>query len=148
MSVTITIENNRDHARENELVELEVYECQCLDLGPDPAPDCPTCRGAGVCSVEHLPFELNLANGNFVTFFSALGLAVDHAGELDGRAVAAALASFSPELAIRGARDEKVDGGPRVITAGTTDRQVDRYVVELAAIAGEAERREEKVVWA
>ncbi len=147
MSVTITIENNRDHAREAELVELEIYECQCLDLGDDPAVDCPACRGAGVCSVEHLPFELNLANGNFVTFFSALGLAADHAGELDGRVVAEALASFAPELAIRGATDEKVDDGPRVITAGTTERQVDRYVVELAAIASEAERREERVVW-
>ena len=52
------------------------------------------------------------------------------------------------QIAIRGARAEKVDGGPQIITAGTTERQVDRYVVELAAIAGEAERREERVVWA
>ena len=62
MSVTIFPSNNLEYCRTNSLETVVEENCGC-DRG------CEYCNGTGVWKVMNYPFELNLSNDNFSTFF-------------------------------------------------------------------------------
>lgn len=143
MAVTITIRNNDQFCVNHKLVRYDAYDCGC-----DRNPRCPDCGGAGEIRFPVYPFSLNVANGNFATLWSALGFDADvDCGSMDGRALAAALRNLDPALLIRADRASETPDGPRVYWAGIVGAQADRYIEILSAIADEAQRREELVIW-
>lgn len=146
MSVTITIAHNRDHARQHGTARMIAEPC-CHDA------DCPYCGGKGQMEAhEELPFELNLANGNFATLAAAIGCFGDGddmwCGSAYPHAVKAALRCLDTELAVRCPTKEFGKRGKlRSMDCGCRPEQVERYTAELTKIADEAERREEMIVW-
>ena len=148
MTVTISINHGIQWAEANSKVEIR--EGECGFLGAVCHDGCPYCKGTSMYSEKVYPFELNVANGNWSTFANALGL-VDsdstYDGMVDGRVILGLIRRFCPELSIRGEREEQNEGGPHVIYCGLSAAQVSRYAIEIAKIASEAERREEKVCW-
>lgn len=148
MSVTITIADNRQYCTANNLGRTVREEC-CTDHDVL----CPCCHGHGFVEYVELPFELNLANGNFATLAAALGVfdddngQVEYCGAVDGRRLLTALRSLDPALVLRAPAAEYDDGRLRVFHGGLTREQVARYIAELSAIAAEAERREQPIVW-
>jgi hypothetical protein len=134
MSVTISIENDRDESI------VESYECQwCNGQG------CDKCQNGKVV-FRSSKWQLQMANGNFSTVMSALGLCASSddglCGALDARVVLAALDRLNPQLAVRAERKNK-----NVIHCGIDQEYVERRVALLREIATEAARREEMVVW-
>lgn len=129
MSVTITIANNEAYVRKHhpERILVDVYPAD--EQSPE-------------MKFERLPYEMNLANGNFSTVFSALGLDVDYCGHLDGRVLRDALRKTPLELLFRAT---VVDGN--VTYCGIGQEQAAGYFTGLLEIAEEAVRREENVVW-
>lgn len=144
MSITITIANNRQHARQHGTVRHESFDC---DMCEGKANDCPFCQGTGKVTFERLDHELNLANGNFSTLWNSLGLDVEPFGEIDGRTLARAVETLDPSLAVRSPSVEYRNERPFVYGGGIDREQVNRYIGSLLAIAREAERREELVIW-
>lgn len=143
MSVTVSIENNRDYCKAHHLIQITQEDCFCAYKAGEAQPDCPDCNGTGKEMVSTVPFEMNLANANFSTFWSALGLDIeDWSGFLDARIVLERLKSFDEALALRAGG---VDG--IVIESGLDAERVASYVEKLTGIAREAERREEKIFW-
>lgn len=145
MSVTISIRGNQSYCRKNGLDREEAVPCGC-----GPATDCPDCGGTGRITFLTFPFELNLTNANFAAVWNALGIAQDWAGSLDGRALAARLATADADqiAASRTPRVSETPDGPRMVEFGIRPIQAACYLDSLAEIAAEAERREEPVVWA
>lgn len=88
-------------------------------------------------------WELSLSDNSFRALWQTMGLKVGPApyqGCLDGRTLFAALANVGGVKA----------GGPAVSElagCGFTQRQSRRYLERLVDIAGEAERRESRVIW-
>lgn len=144
MSITITIVNNRQHARQYGTVRHESFDC---DMCEGKSNDCPFCYGTGKVTFERLDHELNLANGNFSTLWNSLGLDVEPFGEIDGRTLANAVETLDPSLAVRSPSVEYRNERPFVYGGGIDHEQVNRYIGSLLAIAREAERREELVIW-
>lgn len=146
MSVTISIGGNRDYCIQNNLIQYDEYPCICAWNDNEADPACPDCKGTGIERFEVLPFELNVANGNFHMLWSALGLECDYCGSMHPHLIATILRSFDPELLRRADRVEQ-DNGPMVVHCGTTPEQVQRYIETLTEIVNEAERREELIIW-
>ena len=144
MSITITIANNREHARQHGNVRTETFDCEMCERKSN---DCPFCQGTGKVTFERLDHELNLANGNFSTLWNSLGLDVEPFGEIDGRTLANAVETLDPSLAVRSPSVEYRNERPFVYGGGIDHEQVNRYIGSLLAIAREAERREELVIW-
>ena len=98
MSITITIQNNREYCHENTLVKHVTEECSCTEgfegqkVQPDPA--CPYCRGHGATSEKRYLYDLNIAQGNFAALWRSLGLTLreDLWGHIDGRTLLRVLA--------------------------------------------------------
>lgn len=143
MSVTITIANNRQFSRNAGTVRFDSFECDACERGQD----CHYCNGTGFVKFERLDHELNMANGNFSTLWNSLGLDVEWCGQIDGRTLAKLVESLDKSLAVRSPSVEYRNERPKVCGGGIDLSQVDRYVSTLLAIAREAERREELVVW-
>ena len=129
MSVTITIANNSEYVKKNcpELIKFEEY---------------PADEFYPAAKFEYLPFEMNMANGNFQTVFSALGLNTEYCGSMDGRKLQNAIRSFNPELAIRATNISK-----NIIEIGIDEDRITYYTESLLEIADEAIKREEMVCW-
>ena len=90
-----------------------------------------------------LKCELNVANGNFSTFWSALGLDLqEFCGEMRPHAIADVLRSFDDALLVRAGRR---DGN--FIECGLSAEQGARYLSSLRAIVDEALRSETSVIW-
>lgn len=149
MSVTITIANNRKHTIDNGAMQYDEYDCQrCEFDGKNP--ECRECKpygGNGKVRFERLPFEMNVANGNFAMLWNALALPFDYCGSIDARQVLPVVNATTPELLIRATDDSGSDGGVRVIRCGVGYEQAESYLTRLKAIAEEAARREEPIVW-
>lgn len=138
MSVTITIVHNRQHAIDTGSMLYEEFDCQC-----EGGHGCSECGGTGKVRFERLRFEMNVANGNFDTLWSALGLDLaDRCGSMDGRVLQAAVRCADEALIVReGTREQNY------IDCGIGQGQAASYLARLMEIAVEAERREELVVW-
>lgn len=93
--------------------------------------------------------ELNLANGNFFTLDSALGVFDEEwCGSMSPQHMLNALRTFDPDLAVRAEQREYGDGGElHYVNCALPREQVDRYVQMLTLIANEALRRGEMIVW-
>lgn len=151
MSVTITIASNIEYCTKNNLVTFEEYDCQHCSYY-DATPECFECGGnasghSGKVRFNIYPFEMNLANGNASTFLSALGIDFDYCGEMDARVIISALKSYDPALCVRSAVDEQNPNEARMINCGISFEHAESYSQRLFAIAIEAEKREEKIVW-
>ena len=144
MSVTITVRGNQAYCRKNGLDREEAVPCGC-----GPARDCPDCGGTGKIKFLTFPVELNITNTNFAAVWGVLGFVADWAGSLDGRTLAARLASVDVAriVASRSERVSETPDGPQIIDYGIRPVQAACYLDALAEIAAEAERREEPVVW-
>jgi len=151
MSITITIENNRAYVLRNahSAIRLTTHTCPCVDFSENgkATPDCPDCHGTGAVTFESYPFELNLANANFRTLFNALGLPDEDYGELDSRIISRAVRKTPAALYQRARREETGERGCHLIDLGIRSDQAKRYQDALLALALEAERREEKIIW-
>lgn len=145
MSVTISIRGNQHYCRKNGLDREESVPCGC-----GPATDCPDCGGNGRITFLTYPFELNVTNTNFAAVWTVLGFVADWAGSLDGRTLATRLATVDAATIAASREQEIADGpdGPRIVNYGIRPIQAACYLDALRAIAAEAERREEPVVWA
>jgi len=151
MSVTITIENNEKYIDENkpELIETEIYDCQCVDFSEDgnPVSTCSTCRGEGTVSFTNYPYEFNIANGNFSTLWNSLGFDFDYCGELDPRTILKAIKRTPVALIEKQTTEDNEEGKAHIINCGIDTEQANYYLIELVRICAEAEKREEKVYW-
>lgn len=164
MSITITIANNRGYVQENapDSISRERYTCQCVGYGFEGGAiaDCHDCEGTGVVTFTNYPFEMNLANVNCSTLFNALGLDFDYCGEIDPRNILKAINRTPLALIVRDDRQEPIGlvdciksgakdsaKGCQVYYGGITKDQAASYQTRLAAIALEAERREDKITW-
>lgn len=144
MSVTITISNNRQHSLENKTIEYVEYECQrCSFYGIKK--DCHECGGNGKVRFEMLPFEMNLANANFSMLWNSLALPFDWSGSIDPKLVLPVIASTPTELLQRETQVTK--GNCVVISFGVDHDQAESYLTRLKAIAEEADRRKQPIVW-
>lgn len=150
MTVTITILRNGCYCEEHGLVQVDRYPCfACTNLDPacPPDADCPVCEGTGQEAFRSYPFELNVANRNFATLWSALGLDADYCGRMDSRQLQAALRAADAALILRDTVVETSPARATFIDQGISPDQARRYLEALAEIASEAERREEPIVW-
>jgi hypothetical protein len=151
MSVTVHIANDTDKS------VVERYDCQRCSYDGKVSPDCPECQGKGEVVFTSSKWQINLANGNFHTVFSALGLSTECYGEIDGRTLAKAIKAYIPGLAERAEVQERCGAllpgkgdereGALHIFCGLSGDQVDARLARLLEIAEEAARREEKVIW-
>jgi hypothetical protein len=110
-------------------------------------PACLECEGTGQLEIRELPFELNIANGNFCTLWNALGLDSEPCGEIPAGEVLLALESLEHELLERSETVQRGRRGCRVIDCGIGPQQAQRYIAALTAIAREADNRIEPIVW-
>jgi hypothetical protein len=151
MSVTITISGNREFCEANNLGSFTEYDCQRCEWAGKVDPECPECKpygGNGKVRFKHLPFEMNVANGNFHMLWNALGLEPEYCGGMDGRKIQATLRTFDSRLLVRETRDvPATESSVRVIFCGVDADRAASYVSRLSEIADEAARREEQVVW-
>ena len=159
MSVTITIKDNESWAKDNGQFNVEEIECLCVSPEGVASQTCSYCDGSGKMNCPDLPFELNLANANFKTLWSSLGLDVDKE-ECDPQAILDAL-DITPVEAIVRVPDMKSDTedfidtvqkmlgveGVVVHSCGLVLEQAQRYIDELLPIAHEAKRRGKPIVW-
>jgi hypothetical protein len=136
MSVTVHIANDTDKS------VVERYDCQRCSYDGKVSPDCPECQGKGEVVFTSSQWALNMANCNFATIFSALGLYTDCCGEVDPRVLLKAIDAYVPGLAVR----ETVVAG-NMISCGLDEAAVSYRFSGLRKIAEEAARREEKVFW-
>ena len=140
MTITLFIENDKDKS------VVESY-------------DCDFCNGKG-CKHYHCEngkvifrsskWEVNMANGNFATLMSALGLSSGNdngCGAIDARTLLEALNRFRPELAVRATTEETGPGGAQMVNCGIGLDYIIRRTEKLREIAMEAARREEMIVW-
>jgi hypothetical protein len=162
MSITITINNNETYVDENcpELRIQRDLECQCVMDGK-PYHKCPNCEGTGVDPIMSqfpydYPYEMNVANSNFSTIWSALGLEKPACGEIHPTVLLKSLESVHPALMERADRSrsrqlagspESQDKGCAWFEFGVDAERVKMYIGKLTEIATEAAKREELVVW-
>lgn len=148
MSVTITIAHNRRFCLEHGLEERTFEPCYGCEEAGRARRDCPCCEGKGhVCEI-HLPFELNLANGNFSTLWAALGFdAPDCCGSVAAHDVLLALDALDEHLLVRADQRGYGTNGAAWIYCGIRPEQAQRYLSELRAIAREADNRCERLVF-
>ena len=141
MSVTITIRDNHDYCEQRGLIAYSRHQCICVC---DECADglCNVCKGSGIEVFAELPFELNLTNSNFSTFWTALGFPEEYEGEIDSRFIMRAIRC----LDIRTVHREDVKDG-NYTSFGIGSEQADRYVESLLKICKEAEKRESNIVW-
>jgi hypothetical protein len=151
MSVTISIHNNILYCRAQGYVKVVHDPCQCVVYNDDAKAlaHCSICHGTGVVEREEYPYDLNLSNHNFTTLWSAMGLTPGEylAGDIDSRHVLAAVRRFSPERAIRKGGEHITICGLTGIDCGLTQEQIEIRIMRIHAIAMEAARREEYIVW-
>jgi hypothetical protein len=148
MSVDITIRGNYDFCRTYGLSKMKWDPCFCSDDGTSQSADpiCPFCKGRGGSYRESFPFVLNLANANFRTLWSALGIDPNEeelTGSIDARNLLKALARFAPERAVRATRSTS-----SAVYCGLSWPAVEMRISAISEIADEAARREEPVTWA
>ena len=144
MSVTISIVNNVQHCERKHLVEKHVHECTCVCEGQS-EPNCWICKGTGEWEESVYPFEINLANRNFVILWQAIGMkfdANDLYGMVDGRVLKRAIRSIDVQSVVREPVQQE-----NYLVFGISPAQVDNYIEQLTKIALEAERRESNVCW-
>jgi hypothetical protein len=146
MSVTITISNNEEYCRQNNLISQRCYDCQRCEFDGHNE-NCSECGGKGKVCFDELPFEMNTSNSNFSTLWHSLGLDFDYSGAIDARIVLRALTSSDPALLLRETTEETGDKGCRLFSFGIHEEQADRYRTTLQQIATEAMKREEQIVW-
>jgi len=91
--------------------------------------------------------ELNMANSNFSTLWSALGFEFDWCGALCPDIVLAALRRFDPDLAVRETRIHKHDGFCTMVACGLDENQIQRYRSCLSVICDEAKKSGNMVGW-
>ena len=133
MSVTVTIVNGEEYVRENcpEKIHVEVFPADVQF--PDGY------------RMEYLPYELNMANGNFHTVFCALGVSgieFDYVGEIEPRKLLKAIQRTHQDLFVRATQRTL-----NIINCGIGREQADNYISKLVEICEEAIKREEKVCW-
>lgn len=131
MTTTITIDGNARF---------------CEDECPDKIQRMPD-EGYGEWS--RYPYELNMTNRNFNTFWVSLGLIVsEHGNGLEkAETVLSALQGYDEQL---GMRDTEIETGGRGfswVDCGISLDQVKRYVGSLGEIAKEARLRGRIVIW-
>lgn len=106
--------------------------------------------------IPEYPHEFLLTDENFRTLWYALGLPgkPTKKGAIDGRIILDALRGFDESLLVKPPqhfRDTSdnghVDNGGTVVFLNVTQQKAARYVAQLTAIAEEAVKREEKVIW-
>jgi hypothetical protein len=147
MSITISIADNEAYCRENNMGTEEDYECICLDCDQQPLRSCPHCRGKGTESVTVLPYELNIANGNFAALWASMKLEVDCCGRIDSRTLGERLWKLDIHRSVQQPSVIKIPDGPTIHDGGLSLDQIVRYVEVLLVMSNEAERREQPVVW-
>lgn len=146
MSVTLTIRNNEPYCVINGLVETVTFDCQTCEFD-GVSPDCQECHGKGKVEFPELPFERNLANGNFRLVWNALGLDFDYSGEIDAQKLLDALTCADTDLMLRDTRIEQRKGHAKLIDCGISEEQAKSYIHSFRKIAEEAKRRGASVVW-
>lgn len=152
MMIKITIRDNLSYCQEHRRMSVQTEDClfcesECGVFRGDPEfqpdPDCLYCGGSGVEKFEHEPFILNLAEQNFNTVWSALGLDSPESGQMYPHLVQQALQSLDPAMLLRESRV-----GPGVFhDHGINQVRADWYLENLEQIVGEASRREEVLIW-
>ena len=125
MSVSITITGNKKYCDKNGLFR-EVSD----DYG----------------TFREYPFDMNLANGNFASFFGAMGM-VEAFGEIYPQKLSAKLSALQANDAEREYSEFDTESACHIIDCGLTKVQISRYTELLKVMCDEAERREEKIVW-
>ena len=124
---------------ENDLVDEIREECMCVEFGDE---ECGYCENTRVNIIRVYPFDMNMANANFSTFWNALGLEFDYCGEIEVDEVIRALSFLDEKLLLRA---NYVDGN--FYSFGIDKVQAQRYINSLREIAGEAKRRNVKICW-
>jgi len=97
-------------------------------------------------------YNMNVANANFLTIWSALGFEVIYEGEMHPLCLLKALNRVPPELVTRDGIGENplkdiFAGCKNVYWGGIDLDRAKRYIERLTEIANEALRREEMIVW-
>ena len=148
MSVTISILNDTDES------DVSEYECMCADVDGKGHPECRECKGTGKVVFKSSKWERTLSNGNFSTFWSAMGLEFDYCGSIDPRDLLLAATTLNPELSVRATHVEcremaggGKDSGPKFISCGLPREQVLSYIDSIRNICTRAIELGEKVCW-
>jgi hypothetical protein len=130
MSITFFIQDGNEYVDANcpELIEVE------------PAED-------GYPEFRHYPYEVNLSNGNAVTIMSTLGIDAECCGEIDPQVLIEAIQRTPAECGVRAGHEDKVPGGPTIISCGIDVDYVRMRFRTLLEIAVEARRRGRLVFW-
>ncbi len=142
MSITITIDDNRDYCRLWNLQTLTRTECYCVrDAAADAA--CGTCNGSGFYLFESRPFEMNLANTNAMMLLRlALDTPPDFCGDVDADSVLRNLQTIPAALLVK----ETTQTGQQIQFGYDAHQSTDR-LHRLQVIALEAARRKQRIVW-
>lgn len=134
MSVTFRIHHDKDES------VVETFDCQngpeCRD------PTCHDCKGKGTVTFKTSKWEMNVANGNASTILNSLGFDCEYHGAINANAMLKAIASTSPDRMVRAT---VIEGN--LISCGVGVEHAQSYLDRLKAIATEAARREELVIW-
>jgi hypothetical protein len=131
MSITVTIENNREYVKANcpELIEVVTQDYY-----------------GDAYTIEYLPFELNMANGNFGAVFRAMGLALTEDDFFFGSIPATEFRKHLNQLKPTKLTYESTQEGI-MFTQGRTLEQATRYYWQLNKICNEALKRGANITW-
>lgn len=149
MSVTITISNNHKYVEEH-CPESIIWDTDdtCLCVIDEPHKDCHICNGTGKLPYKYgnYPFELNIANRNFETLWSALDIDTNDT-DIHPMKLITSVKKLIPELVERKQGWHNGKSLANTFDRGVDSEQVSRYINELTTIANEALRREDQIVW-
>ena len=128
-------------AKDTDQSMVETYDCQngpeCRD------PKCHDCKGVGTVTFKTSRWVMNVANGNASLILNSLGFdATECCGIINANALLKAIASCPEERMVRATTQHR-----NVIECGTDIEHAQSYLDRLKAIATEAARREEVVLW-
>lgn len=145
MSITISVSNNFEFCRKNNLVEIIKEECFCTKNERN---NCYYCKGSGEWTEEKFPCEMNISNGNFSTLWAALGLEHDYCGEICPNEIIKALRIFDENLLLRANYvSSNNEGDMNFISFGIDKERALSYIQRLKDIAIHAISRGENITW-
>ena len=150
MTININLTDSYSHATKTNGWVIETYTCQCADMEDGPWENCGVCGGDAVVKCKLLPpsEDLNIANGNWDTLASALGIDEKEGGSMSTAEFARRLYELDTDLVCRVEHSEYKDGSLRYRQAGVDREQVERYIERLRSIVFIGVARGSDVQWA
>lgn len=129
----------------NNLVEIIKENCLCDETNKS---SCHYCKGEGIYSFKNYPCEMNISNGNFATFWNALGLEHDYCGEICPSDIIKALKTFDENLLLRANYvSSNDDGDCNFVSFGIDKDRAMSYTSRLKDIAMHAISRGVNICW-